>query len=87
METRGWHVDRQQRPDRLHLMINPNHAAIVEGLPARSRRLQWPSCAPILAWQPAGNAALYGLLARLPERGQVSEALSCSTSTSSIARS
>ena len=30
MDERGWHLDRQQRPPSLHLMVTPNHAHIVE---------------------------------------------------------
>ena len=72
METRGWHVDRQQRPDCLHLMINPNHAAIVEDyLRDLADSVAFVRAHPEVGSQ--GNAALYGLLARLPERGQVSE--------------
>lgn len=72
MEVRGWHIDRQQRPDCIHLMINPNHAAIVEDyLRDLAESVAYVRAHPELGSQ--GNAALYGLLARLPERGQVSE--------------
>ncbi len=30
MDQRGWHLDRQQRPDALHLMVSPEHAKVVE---------------------------------------------------------
>jgi glutamate/tyrosine decarboxylase-like PLP-dependent enzyme len=30
MDDRGWHLDRQKRPDALHLMVTPNHARIVD---------------------------------------------------------
>ncbi len=72
METRGWHIDRQQRPDCIHLMINPNHAAIVEDyLRDLADSVAFVRAHPELGSQ--GNAAVYGLLARLPERGQVAE--------------
>ncbi len=32
MDERGWHLDRQQRPDALHLMVSPEHARVVEPL-------------------------------------------------------
>ncbi|MBL9007495.1 MAG: aspartate aminotransferase family protein [Myxococcales bacterium] len=72
METRGWHIDRQQRPDCIHLMINPNHAAIVdEYLRDLADSVAFVRAHPELGSQ--GQAAMYGLLARLPERGQVAE--------------
>jgi len=30
MDDRGWHLDRQQNPAALHLMVTPNHAKIVD---------------------------------------------------------
>lgn len=30
LETRGWRIDRQRRPDCLHLIVNPVHAEVVE---------------------------------------------------------
>jgi glutamate/tyrosine decarboxylase-like PLP-dependent enzyme len=30
MDARGWHLDRQQGPDALHLMVSPEHHKVVE---------------------------------------------------------
>lgn len=30
MDSRGWHLDRQERPPALHMMVTPNHEKIVE---------------------------------------------------------
>jgi sphinganine-1-phosphate aldolase len=30
MDDRGWHLDRQQNPAALHLMVTPNHAKVVD---------------------------------------------------------
>jgi sphinganine-1-phosphate aldolase len=30
MDDKGWHLDRQQNPGALHLMVTPNHAKIVD---------------------------------------------------------
>jgi hypothetical protein len=30
MDARGWHLDRQERPPALHMMVTPNHAQIIE---------------------------------------------------------
>ncbi|MBI4516356.1 MAG: aspartate aminotransferase family protein [Deltaproteobacteria bacterium] len=31
MDDKGWHLDRQENPHALHMMVTPNHAKIVEG--------------------------------------------------------
>jgi sphinganine-1-phosphate aldolase len=30
MDDRGWHLDRQNDPDALHLMVTPNHSKVVD---------------------------------------------------------
>jgi glutamate/tyrosine decarboxylase-like PLP-dependent enzyme len=30
MDDRGWHLDRQKRPDALHMMISPIHARVID---------------------------------------------------------
>jgi glutamate/tyrosine decarboxylase-like PLP-dependent enzyme len=30
MDDKGWHLDRQRKPDALHLMVTPNHARVVD---------------------------------------------------------
>jgi hypothetical protein len=30
MDDRGWHLDRQQGPAALHLMVSPAHAAVAD---------------------------------------------------------
>jgi sphinganine-1-phosphate aldolase len=37
MDARGWHLDRQQGPDALHLMVSPIHARVVESFLADLR--------------------------------------------------
>ena len=70
MEERGWHVDRLQRPEGLHAMVTPAHensweqyladlgesVAEVRAHPNRAVR---------------GNAAMYGMIARIPFRGMI----------------
>jgi len=72
MELRGWHIDRQQHPSSIHLMITPAHQDIV---PAYLHDLQectsYVSAHPELATQ--GSAAMYGMLAQIPEGGMVRE--------------
>lgn len=75
MEERGWLMDRLQRPEALHAMVAPRHAPIVGEFIADLR-----DCVEYVRRHPKesakGNAALYGMIARVPFRGLVrSEAL------------
>mgnify|MGYP001948779434 FL=1 len=75
MEERGWLMDRLQRPEALHAMVTPRHAPIVGEFIADLR-----DCVEYVRRHPKesakGNAALYGMIARVPFRGLVrSEAL------------
>jgi glutamate/tyrosine decarboxylase-like PLP-dependent enzyme len=65
MSARGWHLDRQQRPPSLHMMITPAHAkhvaAILEDLAAAARKVEGGLAAE-------GSGAMYGMLGSLPDR-------------------
>jgi glutamate/tyrosine decarboxylase-like PLP-dependent enzyme len=72
MELRGWHIDRQQRPSAIHLMITPAHRDIVPAyLHDLKECVSFVSAHPELAAQ--GSAAMYGMLAQIPEGGMVRE--------------
>jgi glutamate/tyrosine decarboxylase-like PLP-dependent enzyme len=72
MEERGWHLDRQQRPPCLHLMVTPAHAGIVEPFLAALREATAGlAVAGSGAETPKGMAAMYGALGSLPDRGFV----------------
>jgi glutamate/tyrosine decarboxylase-like PLP-dependent enzyme len=68
MQERGWHLDRQQRPPSLHMMITPAHekltGEIVSDLRACVASVQRGAA-------PAGSAAMYGMLGSMPDRGAV----------------
>jgi len=66
MDARGWHLNRQQLPPCLHMMVTPAHSGIVE---AFLNDLTHAS-AQVAANQPTegGSAAMYGMLGSLPER-------------------
>lgn len=67
MEQRGWHIDRLQRPEAIHLILNPAHEAIVEPWLADLRAaVDTVRAHPDLAGE--GSAPLYGLMARMPVR-------------------
>lgn len=71
MSARGWHLDRQQMPPALHLMLSPAHEAVadlfVEDLRACTKSLAAGEPAP------EGSAAMYGMLGTIPERSTVND--------------
>jgi glutamate/tyrosine decarboxylase-like PLP-dependent enzyme len=72
MERRGWKLDRQQLPSSLHMMVTPAHEPVVEPFLADLRA----SCAETAAAGSegvTGMAALYGMIAALPERSAAHE--------------
>lgn len=70
MEDRGWHVDRVQRPEGLHVMVTPGHSKIVaEYLSDLEDSVKIVRSNPDLAV--AGNAAMYGMIAKMPFRGMI----------------
>lgn len=70
LEERGWMVDRQQRPACIHLTVMPSNLPSIEAYERDVREaLSFASEHPEA--EKKGNAALYGLMARLPFRGVV----------------
>ena len=67
----GWHMDRQQLPPSLHMMITPAHAPNVEALLADLRA----SVDEVRSTGPSaeGSAAMYGMMGSLPDRSQVND--------------
>lgn len=72
MDARGWHLDRQQKPPCLHLMVTPAHQKIDDQFLSDLR-----DCTLALAENPSsapeGSAAMYGMMGTLPDRGLVSQ--------------
>jgi len=68
MQDKGWHLDRQQRPPTLHMMITPAHEKLVGEIISDLR-----SCVSTVkrGAAPEGTAAMYGMLGSLPDRGMV----------------
>jgi glutamate/tyrosine decarboxylase-like PLP-dependent enzyme len=72
MDERGWHLDRNQFPPALHMMVTPAHADLVDELVSDLKAaMQEAREAPVGAAE--GMAALYGAAAAMPDRGAVSE--------------
>ncbi|MGQ9571797.1 MAG: aminotransferase class V-fold PLP-dependent enzyme [Dehalococcoidia bacterium] len=69
MDTRGWNLERLQKPPNLHLVVTPAHRAAVEPFLADLREAveEVGTKGPT----PGGTAAMYGVLASLPDRSSV----------------
>ncbi len=70
MEKKGWHVDRLQKPEALHAMVTPGHAAVAEQF-IKDLRDAAVQARAHPEWAGKGNAAMYGIMAELPLRGMV----------------
>ncbi|NQV15683.1 aspartate aminotransferase family protein [bacterium] len=68
MDALGWHIDRVQRPEGLHIMVTPGHAKIVsQYLSDLKTSVETVRSKPELGAK--GNAAMYGMIAKMPFRG------------------
>jgi glutamate/tyrosine decarboxylase-like PLP-dependent enzyme len=73
MDERGWHLDRQQKPPKLHLVVTPAHEAIVDEFLSD---LAAAAASVAREGAPAGGrAAMYGMLGTLPDRGAVEKVM------------
>lgn len=72
MESRGWSINRQQKPNALHAMVTVNHGQAVEQYLADLRdSVAAVRANPELAYE--GSAAMYGMVAKLPLKGLVAK--------------
>ncbi len=73
LEDRGWSVDRQQRPDSIHCTLMSAHRDIMGSYLADLREaVAHVRSHPEL--KSRGNAAMYGMMAKVPFRGMVRSA-------------
>ncbi len=70
LETAGWMVDRQQLPNCIHLTVLPQNMDQVDTY-LKDLRTSLDFALEHPAETAKGNAALYGLMARIPFRGMV----------------
>ena len=69
LDEAGWHPDRQQNPASLHIMVTPAHENAVQPfLAALNDAVQRVRSGDAVA---SGKAAVYGMLEKMPDRGQV----------------
>jgi glutamate/tyrosine decarboxylase-like PLP-dependent enzyme len=74
MEKRGWFVDRQMNPDSIHLTITPANAPVVDRYCSDlAESTEYALAHPELGGE--GMAAMYGMVAKLPDPTQVNQFL------------
>ncbi|MFX1501852.1 MAG: aminotransferase class V-fold PLP-dependent enzyme [Promethearchaeota archaeon] len=72
LDKKGWHLDRIQFPNALHMMINPHHAEIADIF---LKDLQETVDEVVKNPEKVsdGDAAIYGMVASLPDREKVKD--------------
>ena len=74
LEDRDWNIDRQQNPPCIHCTVTSNHEGVVEEYLRDLREgVQFVKAHPEL--QSRGNAAMYGMMAKVPFRGMVKKSV------------
>lgn len=74
LETKGWKIDRQQRPECIHHTLSPHHDQYIEQYFTDLREaVTYVKNHPEL--EPTSNAAMYGMMAKIPFRGMISKAI------------
>jgi sphinganine-1-phosphate aldolase len=74
LKTRGWHVDRQHRPDSVHLTVMSHHLEVVDDY-LRDVREAVAHVRAHPELKGSGEAAMYGVMAKVPVRGMVKKAV------------
>ena len=70
LERKGWHVDRLQWPEAIHLILNPGHSKIVDQyLQDLREAVAYVKANPDATLE--GMAPMYGLIAKMPLRKMV----------------
>jgi sphinganine-1-phosphate aldolase len=73
MQLRGWMLDRNQSPASLHMMVTPNHQKIVESFLSDLKQSTESLISKGVIEAPSGMAAMYGMMASLPDRNLAKE--------------
>ncbi len=72
LEKQGWVVDRQQFPPSIHLTVFPYNIPVIDKyLKDLEAAIAWAKANRTASGE--GNAAMYGLMARIPLRGMVKD--------------
>ncbi|MEQ8702346.1 MAG: aspartate aminotransferase family protein [Phaeodactylibacter sp.] len=72
LSEQGWYVDRQQRPNCIHVTVMPQNLPVLQQyIDDLGTAVDFAKANPQA--KAKGNAALYGLMARIPFRGMVEQ--------------
>ena len=74
LEDRGWMAERQQFPDCIHLTILPTNVGVIDQY-LTDLKVAYTYAAEHPGAMAKGNAAMYGLMARIPFRGRVEKSV------------
>ncbi len=72
LDKKGWHLDRIQFPSALHMIVNPHHAEIADSF-LNDLKLSVKEVIDNPEVTSDGEAAMYGMVASLPDRGKVKD--------------
>jgi tyrosine decarboxylase MnfA len=72
LDKKGWHLDRIQFPNALHMMVNPHHAEIADTF-LKDLRVTVNEVIEHPGESTDGDAAIYGMVASLPDRDKVKD--------------
>ncbi len=72
LDKKGWHLDRIQFPNALHMMVNPHHAEIVDTF-LKDLKETVNEVIKNPGTSSDGDAAIYGMVASLPDRNKAKE--------------
>ena len=72
MDKKGWHLDRIQFPNALHMMVNPHHAEIVDTF-LKDLQETVNDVIEHPGESTDGDAAIYGMVASLPDRDKAKD--------------
>jgi sphinganine-1-phosphate aldolase len=72
LDKKGWHLDRIQFPNALHMMVNPHHSEIADTF-LKDLKIAVNEVVENPNSKSAGDAAIYGMVASLPDRDKVKE--------------
>ncbi len=70
MAERGWHVDRQQKPPTIHCTVTSQHVDHADEY-VRDLRASVDEVRANPSLRAAGNAAMYGMMAKVPFRAMI----------------
>lgn len=74
LEAKGWSMDRNQRPESIHMTLSPPHSKVCDEFIADLKSaVEWVLAHPESAT--SGNAAMYGMMAKIPFRSMVKKSV------------